>query len=394
MSVRWRTTLAAVLVPVALVAASAAAQAAAPAAAPAHGTTAPHWVWSKSYKLPGRAKTGGIGGISCPSAHLCIADAAGVGGGPHGIYYTTDPAGTASRWHYKSFSEPFAGADGGDDVSCDLAGAHTDCAMVGWQPVGGVWQDSYGGSIFQSGTPTGANWGAALVDTDENGDLSAVSCWANVQCASLDDAGNVLTTAGATVTSGPTALWPQDSGFSGIWAINCARGVNPNPFCAAVDQTASHSIAWSTDPSDGAWQVRRVPVPRGDLLWHIACASAGACVVTENNDTGGGYARIAVSHGDTAGKVWASTFKGFDLFPKDSGAGVSAVTCQAAKLCFAAGTSKKSTFVSVSKDPAVPSSWHTYSIKGGWLPFSMSCATAKLCVVMSGNGDFVVGALK
>jgi hypothetical protein len=390
MAVRWRTRLAAVLVPLALIAAPAAAS----AAVPASRTAAPHWVWSKSYKLPGRGKAHGIGGISCPSAHLCVADATGVGGGPYGIYYTTDPAGTASRWHFKSFSEPFAGADGGDDVSCDVAGAHTDCAMVGWQPVGGVWQDSYGGSIFQSGTPTAANWGAALVDSDENGDLSAVSCWANVQCASLDDAGNVLTTAGATVTSGPTALWPQDSGFSGIWAIGCAQGVKPNPFCAAVDQSAAHSVAWSTDPSGGHWHVRAVPVPRGYLLWHVACASAGLCVVAENDDTGEGGARIAVSHGDTAGKSWAGTFKGFDLFPKDVSAGVSAVTCEASKLCFAAGKSSKTSFVSVSKTPGIRASWRTYPIKGSWLPFSISCPTTKVCVVMSGNGNFVVGTLK
>jgi hypothetical protein len=390
MSFRWRTMLAAVLVPLAVVAVSAAAS----AAVPAPKTAAASWVWSKSHTLPGKAKTNGIGGISCPSVHLCVADAAGVGGGASGIYYTTDPAGGASTWHFKSFSEPFAGADGGDDVSCDVAGAHTDCAMVGWQPVGGVWQDSYGGSIFQSGTPTAANWGAALIDTEQNGDLSAVSCWATVQCASLDDAGNVLTTAGASVTSGPTPLWPQDSGFSGIWAINCAPGVNPNPFCAAVDQSSAHTIAWSTDPAGGTWQVHAVPVPRGDLLWHVACASAGACVVAENNDLGGGYARIAVSHGDTAAKSWASTFKGFDLFPKDSSAGVSAVTCESAKLCFAAGTSATGSFVSVSADPAAAASWHTYPITGGWLPFSMSCPTSKLCVVMSGDGDFVVGTLK
>jgi hypothetical protein len=28
------------------------------------------------------------------------------------------------------------------------------------------------------------------------------------------------------------------------------------------------------------------------------------------------------------------------------------------------------------------------------LPFSMSCPTSKVCVVMSGNGNFVVGTLK
>jgi hypothetical protein len=153
----------------------------------------------------------------------------------------------------------------------------------------------------------------------------------------------------------------------------------------------SCSIAWSTDPAGASWHVATVPVPKSDLLWHIACGSAGTCVVAENNDTGGGHARIAVSHGDTAGKSWAKSFKAFDLFPEDSGAGVSAVTCQTAKLCFAAGESAKHSVVSVSSKPAAAASWHTYSLKGHMATFAMSCPSSKVCVLMSGNGEFVVG---
>jgi hypothetical protein len=406
MPIRWRMSLAVVLIPVAVIAASSVASTAAstPTAAPTGSQTpnttstaaatsrsaAAGWKWSKTYKLAGSARKKGIGGISCPTVHLCVADASGA----NGIYYTTDAAGAATKWHFRKFSEPFAGADGGDDVSCTLDEGVTNCAMVGWQPVGGVFGDSYGGSIFQSGQPTKANWGAALISTETNGDLGAVSCWVNVQCASLDDAGSVVSTQGATVTSGPTPLWPQDTGFSGIWAINCARGIHPNPFCAAVDQNSAHTIAWSTDPADGKWHIAAVPVPRADQLWHIACGGAGVCVVAENNDTGSGHARIAVSRGDTARKSWAKSFKAFDLFPKDSGAGVSAVTCEAAKLCFAAGESAKHSFVSVSSNPAAPGSWHTYPIKGHMAAYSMSCPTSKVCVLMSGNGEFVVGKRK
>lgn len=397
MPIRWRISLAVVLVPLALIAASMAdstsastPKATSTAAATARAASTAKsagWTWSKSLKLPGSAKRSGIGGISCPSTHMCVADAAGG----HGIYFTTHPASTSKKWTFRKFSEAFEGADGGDDVSCNVDDGVTNCAMVGIQPVMG---GSYGGTIFQSGQPTKGNWGAALVDTETNGQLSAVSCWVNVQCASLDNAGNVVTTEGATVSSGPTPLWPQDTGFSGIWAINCASGIRPNPFCAAVNQSSKHTVAWSTDPSSGTWHVASVPVPRRDLLWHVACASAGVCVVAENNDTGGGHARIGVSHGNSGAKSWAKSFKSFDLFPSESGAGVSAVTCEPSKLCFAAGEAPKSSFVSVSKTPAVASSWHTYLIKGHLAPYSMSCPNAKLCVVMSGGGEFVVGKHK
>src|SRR5580704_9955942 len=113
MPVRLKMILAVVLVPLAVIAVSTGASTAAPKAkapsttkavstpkAPSTPTVASKspaagWKWSKSQKLPGKGKRNGIGGISCPSAHLCIADAAGVNAGPDGIYYTTDPGGSA-----------------------------------------------------------------------------------------------------------------------------------------------------------------------------------------------------------------------------------------------------------------------------------------------------------
>ena len=356
---------------------------------------APTWRWSKVVSMPGKEAKYGLGGVSCPSVHLCVSDVLLTGNAKNktGIYVTTDPAAGGSKWHFVAFSEAFAGGGTGDDVSCSPAGVHIDCAMVGYQPLPGHPQESYGGSIFQTGDPTAPNWGAALVD--QSADLGAVSCWANVQCASVDDNANVVTTAGATITSQAT-LWPEDVGYSGIWAISCApfTAGQRNPFCAAVDQNAAHTIAWSTDPSSGHWVVQPIHVPRGFSLWHVACASAGLCVVSETNDLESGYARIGVSHGDTAGKTWVSSFKQFNLFPKAKSAGVTAVTCESAKLCAVAGASSKGGFVSISTNPSSPSSWHTFMLKKGWAPNEMSCPTSKLCVLVSGDGGVVVGILK
>jgi hypothetical protein len=388
--VRWKR-LAVSLVPLAVIAASTMA----PSAASTIGhAAAPTWVWSKVVAMPGKAATYGIGGLSCASNSLCVSDVLQSDNNKTGIYETTDPAAGGSKWHFVAFSEPFTGGDTGDDVSCEPAGVHDDCAMVGFAPLPGHPNESYGGSIFQSGTPTKPNWGAALTDTTAQ--FGAVSCWANVNCASIDDDSDVVTTAGATVTSQSVPLWPADEGFSGIWAIGCApfTAGQPNPFCAAVDQNASHSIAWTTDPTSGKWRVEPVGVPRGLQLWHVACASAGVCVVAENNDIGSGFARIGVSHGDTFGLSWVTSFKQFDLFPKNSTAGVSAVTCNSAKMCAAGGASSTEGFVSLSTNPSVPGTWHTYALKKGWEPVAMSCPSLKLCVLVSSNGGVVVGTLK
>ncbi len=60
-----------------------------PAGAATAGTAAAAWKWSKFVAIPGKGVA--LGGMSCPSVHLCVAD--GYRGKSEGIFYTTDPAG-------------------------------------------------------------------------------------------------------------------------------------------------------------------------------------------------------------------------------------------------------------------------------------------------------------
>lgn len=252
-----------------------------PAGAATARTPAAAWKWSKFVAIPGKGVS--LGGMSCPSVHLCVAD--GNLGKKEGIFYTTNPAGGGKTWKFVAWSEAFSGGGSGEDVSCDQAGVHVDCALAGYAPIKGHPGESYGGSLFQSGNPTAPNWGAALVDTQTNGDLGAVSCWSGPACAELDDAGNVLTTAGATVTS-LTALFPADDGYSGIWSIGCAPYVKgqPNIFCAAVDQNSAHSVGWSTDPSGGKWTTASIVVLAA-TSWTTLPAAPPACVSSPSTPT-------------------------------------------------------------------------------------------------------------
>ena len=370
-----------------------------PAGAATARTPAAAWKWSKFVAIPGKGVS--LGGMSCPSVHLCVAD--GNLGKKEGIFYTTNPAGGGKTWKFVAWSEAFSGGGSGEDVSCDQAGVHVDCALAGYAPIKGHPGESYGGSLFQSGNPTAPNWGAALVDTQTNGDLGAVSCWSGPACAELDDAGNVLTTAGATVTS-LTALFPADDGYSGIWSIGCAPYVKgqPNIFCAAVDQNSAHSVGWSTDPSGGKWTTASIAGLGGNELDHIACGAPGLCVVAINTDAGTGAARIAVSHGSTAGASWIKSFRKFTLIAH-SQADISAVGCSSKSLCAAAGVdaifnSHPYYLVSVSTNPGGGSgAWHTTKIatkKTNSLPdypLAINCPSTKLCVMVTGGGKVLVG---
>jgi hypothetical protein len=361
-------------------------------------TAASPWKWTKLVAIPGKGVS--LGGVSCPSVHLCVAD--GNRGKTEGIYYTTKPGGGGATWKFVPWTEAYSGGGSGEDLSCDQAGVHYDCAIAGFQPLPGHPNESFGGSLFQTGNPMGRNWGMALLDTSTNGDFGAISCWSGPSCAELDDAGNVYTTAGATATSA-TALFPQDDGFSGIWSIGCAPYVKgqPNFFCAAVDQNAGHSIGWSTDPTDGKWTTGAIPVG-GDDLDHIACGGPGLCVVTINSDAGTGSARIAVSHGNTASVSWDRSFVKFDLLAH-SQADISAVGCSSKTLCAAAGIDaifNKHPYylVSVSTNPGGGTkAWHTTTIPFKATlnippyPLAINCPSTHLCVMVTSSGKVTVG---
>jgi hypothetical protein len=364
---------------------------------------APAWKWTKEFSLGSitglkKSQPYGAYGLTCPSSKLCVVPMAGTGVkapyfSPAGDFFTKTPAKGASGWKFSKWNEDYAPGDSlsVESVACDPAGAKADCIIAGREPVPGSFNESYGATVFQTGQPTDANWGAADVDSSSAG-FGGVSCWANVQCAEIDDNGVVYTTAGATVTSAKS-VFPGDAGFAGIWSIGCAPYLSGqhNFFCAAVDQNAGGSIAWTVNPgqSDTKWKV--VNLKHGDTLFDVACYRPGTCIINNNGS-------LVATTGDTAAGSWVRGFKKITL-PKGVSGSISTLACNA-ELCAVAGrASKVGQYVSISTNPyrgrwqTIPLSKTGKTVLRDGIAF-VSCPTVKLCVVGNADGQTTVGTLK
>ncbi|HEY5053280.1 MAG TPA: hypothetical protein VII45_07715 [Solirubrobacterales bacterium] len=112
-------------------------------------------------------------GISCPSAHLCVAvDSAG------GIVGTADPTGGSAAWHLSSVDSP-------NRLTAISCASESLCVAV---------DDA--GNAFASSAPLGgpATWSASNVDSSQSASraLNAVSCVPAGLCVAVDNAGYVL----------------------------------------------------------------------------------------------------------------------------------------------------------------------------------------------------------
>jgi hypothetical protein len=371
-------------------------------AASSHPPTAKRkatWKWTKKFALghvTGLKKHVQYGtyGLACPTIHLCIVPMDGTSvnppyNSPAGDFYTTSPAKGAKDWKLRKWTtDDYAPGDtlSNDNIACAPAGARTDCNIAGREPVAGSDNESYGAAVFQTGTPTAANWGQALVDDNAPG-FGAVSCFVNVQCAEIDDNGVIFTTAGASVTSA-VSVFPSAAGFAGIWWIGCAPGQSNqhNFFCAAVDQNRAGSIAWTVNPGqpDTKWTVGHV---KHGNLFNVACWRPGTCII--NND-----GQLIVTSGDTKSKSWVQSFKKLTL-PKGVGKTVATIDCNA-KLCAAAGQAAKlGQYVAIATNPhghwsVIPlSKTHKPVLRDGIS--NVSCPTVKICVIVNGYGQVTVG---
>jgi hypothetical protein len=373
---RWswglRVTAVALVVAVPL-AASGGAYAKARAVLPAKAAT---WTWSKGVKLPDVESQSVVSGLSCPSTTLCVATATvnTKGHGNNGVWWTTDPSARKPRWHYERILPQVHGGATlyfiSGAISCDVAGTHDECAIAS------------GGNIWQTAHPT-KGWGAAAIDTNL---LTGEACWVNVHCESGDDQGFILTTEGATVTESAQPIPSTDFGVSP--AISCAPYRSGSPFC--VEVVGDAQVADSTDPSGGKWTAGKVH--GAQEIDSVSCATHTLCVFGD-----GASADIGVSSIPKAGKSWFKTIRQFAIpakFVGDFVSGIGAVDCNAESLCVVSGFGAKGSFVYLSTRPtASSSSWHYYSIKDGsdTNAAGVACPTTKLCVVVSQEGQFVVG---
>jgi hypothetical protein len=332
------------------------------------------WTWSHSYRIPGAGQ--GVGGLSCPTAKLCVS--AGPVGNPDSgkatddIFWSTNPS-VKSSWHHQALELEIQPALSGgsaeliDGVSCEKAGTAIDCAAV----------DGYA-NLWQTSNPTGgaAHWGQSIPD---NTGLIGLSCW-SAWCGELDAYGHAVITIGATPQSDSDVFNISQGTSDGQESISC----NASAFCGAVDMT--HTIAWTTNATDQSPTWESAKLHGGENLAAIACPTARLCVTAQPPTFGStsSTAWIGVSHNPASG---GGSWKSVALPAAD--AGLYTIACESASLCVAGGSG----FVLTSTHPSANrSAWHRSVVSLG--ASMLSCPTTKECFAASGqDGTFAVGRL-
>jgi hypothetical protein len=177
---------------------------------------------------------GGMSGVSCPSASLCVA---------------VDGSGRALIYNGSSWSAPTGidGTNGPRSVSCPSA---SFCAAV----------DAKGNAL----TYNGSSW-SAPASIDSKASFSSVSCPSASFCAAVDFNGNALTYNGSSWSA------PSSIGGGALSSVSCPAA----SFCAAVDfggkALTYNGSSWSAPVSiDGTTELRSV-----------SCASASFCVAVD-----------------------------------------------------------------------------------------------------------------
>jgi hypothetical protein len=198
--------------------------------------------------VPG--ESGGLNGISCPSASLCV----GVGGN---VVSSTNPAGGAGAW--KAINVPGAGIL--NAVSCPSSSL---CVAAGSN-----------GVIATSTNPTGSasDWTVSDVDADNN--KYGISCPSTSLCVAVGGYSHLST---STNPTGGPSTWTtiQPAAPLYLTAISCSSAL----LCAGADEGGG--AITSTHPTDGfsAWTPSNNLVTGGPPgLEGISCpAAAHICV--------------------------------------------------------------------------------------------------------------------
>lgn len=346
--------------------------------------------------------------LSCPSANFCAAVE-----WPGAVFTSDDPTGGASAWH-KHVIDP--GSYNLDGISCPsahlcLAFAGADAGRTGAE------------TVFSSTTPLTGPWKSVVID--QQGDLAAgVWCDSVSHCITSDLSGNVFASSDPT---GGAGAWHQtnvgDRGFSelscpasslcvgstfrgqiltssdpvlGQWHVSLTDGFNqltdiacPGAhLCLAVD--VAGNVLSSRDPTAGAnaWHAHSIDPAYVNYsaagLTGISCPAENVCVGV---DVSGEL--ISSSH-PTGGR---SAWKRVKLKPS-----FGEVDCPTIRRCFAIGYRRRdeSGLWTTTHPLGGASAWRHVAIHAN-APYSpgvpltgIGCFQDKLCVLGDGGGGVLV----
>lgn len=252
--------------------------------------------------IPG-VSANGLLGASCPSVSLCV-----VMDGGGNVVTSTNPNGGAAAWKVAHI------------YGSKCAGGHPNCAIKDWACpsislcVAGV----EGGNVVTSTNPTGGAAAWKVTHVAGANEVSLVSCPSISLCIVVDVTGNIVSS--SNPTGGPAA-----------WTVTQVDGPEDNPssmscpgisFCVVVDE--SGNVLTSTNPlgGAGAWTVTNVD---GDRLVDVVCPTSGLCVAAD-------VAGNVITSTDPAGGAAAWMLANVDG-DRDSGPGLSVVSCRSVDLC-------------------------------------------------------------
>jgi hypothetical protein len=315
---------------------------------------------------------GGYTSVSCISDVFCLA--AGGGSNEADAADSTGP-GVVTSWDGATWGTPddyFAGGPGDAPPPWLPAIACTDgplCAVA----------DGSGHTSLGDGTtwsaPAQLSMGAgAPTDPDDPGPgregsrSAAVSCPDSRFCAYVDNTGHVATMQGSTWSA--TQVFTTRVGFSTVDLFQSGRvGVacaDPSTCTAMVGDTVLDWDGGSWSPSAGPWGDGAAS---GDTA--VSCPVSGTCVAVHGSD----------ESERTPGSGWSTPI---DV---DGNGRLDAISCPDTSTCVAAdayGNIVRLSGGTWSAPEKVVPTPTTYVGDGT----SLSCPTARFCMVMTGDGDY------
>jgi hypothetical protein len=321
-------------------------------AGPAVASTGGAISWS-SPKSIGATVGNALGGVTCPSAGLCLAwDADGAGN----VFETTQPS-KPGRWH----TIPVSGGTL-SSVSCQ---SDAFCAAV----------DSDSAHITTKPTGPASGWVSSVADSTQtfstNYQLNGISCPSTTLCVTDDGIGNGFFTTNPTAA---TPAWTQTTVEKPHSALGGEIACPSAKLCVIASENGTVAVTSTPMAVSHPWAVAKITGQFGSLT----CPTVKLCVA-----------------GASSGSVWVSRHPAASKSAwkqvKVNGVGVGALeaaSCASTKLCAVVSYNGN---VILSKDPTASKPKWTLSVAGSTGMSGIACPTAKLCVALNGDGYETIG---
>jgi len=364
-------------------------------------TLAEHWngsTWRvQATASPRRATSSSLDGVSCRSATACTAVGSYVSSS--GSQRTLAEAWNGSTWHIQTTPNPAGPTSGGlSGVSCPSA---TACIAVGF------YYDSTAHADFTLAEAwNGSKWKiqtTALPAGAISSGLDGVSCRSATDCTAVGFYQTDPATQSTLAEAWDGTSWqvlltpnPASADISGLSGVSCRSATACTAVGSSHDTVAHADVTLAEAWNGTTWQIRATPEPAGATsgsLAGVSCGSATACTAVGTYGTTSGI-------GLTLAEAWNGTSWHVEATPSPASASVSSlvgVSCRSATACTSVGSDQNSLDISLTLAQAWNgSSWKTQrtpSPVGATESYldSVSCRSSTACIAVGAGNVSIDG---